>query len=84
MIKRSRWLLLHIPENLPERYEVRLSELLEANQPLNTVYVMKTALKQFAEKVREYVSRIIASARNWLNTSILEGMNNKIIKIQFR
>ncbi|KNC92269.1 hypothetical protein GM30_18235 [Trabulsiella odontotermitis] len=39
---------------------------------------MKTALKQFAEKLREYVSRIIASARNWLNTSILEGMNNKI------
>lgn len=44
VIKRSRWLLLRNPENLPEGHEVRLSELLEANQPLNTVYVMKTAL----------------------------------------
>ncbi len=43
VIKRSRWLLLRNPENLPEGHGVRLSELLEANQPLNTVYVMKAA-----------------------------------------
>ena len=109
VIKRSRWLLLRNRENLPEGHEVRLSELLEANQPLNTVYVLKTvlkelwyapneqdagqrwaewyrqaqesgikALKQFAEKLRGYVSGIIASAKHRLNTSILEGMNNKI------
>ena len=109
VIKRSRWLLLRNPENLPAGHYVRLSELLEANQPLNTVYVMKTALKelwyapteqeasqrwndwyrqsqesgikalkQFAEKLKGYVGGIIASATHRLNTSVLEGMNNKI------
>lgn len=46
VIKRIRWLLLRNPENLPTGHGVRLSGLLEANQPLNTVYVMKTALKK--------------------------------------
>ncbi|WP_200846988.1 transposase, partial [Raoultella sp. 18117] len=46
VIKRSRWLLLRNPENLPVGHEVKLAELLEANQPLNTVYMMKTALKE--------------------------------------
>ncbi|MBN3066308.1 transposase, partial [Pectobacterium aquaticum] len=93
VIKRSRWLLLRNAENLPDGHEVKLSELLEANQPLNTVYVMKTALKelwyapdeqearqrwnewyrqsqesgikalkQFADRLKGYVSGIIASA----------------------
>lgn len=88
---------------------MKLAELLEANEPLNTVYVMKTALKelwyapdkdvaqqrwnewyrqsqesgikalqQFADKLKNYVSGIIASAIHRLNTSVLEGMNNKI------
>ncbi|MFX2611792.1 ISL3 family transposase [Enterobacter mori] len=109
VIKLSRWLLLHNPENLPEGNEVRLSEFPEANQPLNTVCVMKSALKelwyapnelgagqrraewyrqaqengikvlrQFAEKLREYVSGITASTRHRLNTSIPEGMNSKL------
>ncbi|WP_205558233.1 ISL3 family transposase [Pectobacterium brasiliense] len=109
VIKRSRWLLLRNPENLPAGHDVKLSELLEANQPLNTVYVMKTALKelwyasdeqearqrwnewyrqsqesgikalkQFADRLKGYVSGIIASATHHLNTSVLEGMNNKI------
>ena len=109
VIKRSRWLLLRNPENLPAGHEVKLAELLEANQPLNTVYVMKTALKemwyapdkataqarwnewyrqcdesgiralqQFANKLKNYISGIIASATHRLNTSMLEGMNNKI------
>ncbi|MBO2007409.1 transposase [Serratia marcescens] len=46
VIKRSRWLLLRNPENLPEGHEVKLTELLEANQPLNVVWLMKTALKE--------------------------------------
>jgi transposase len=109
VIKRSRWLLLRNPENLPAGHEVKLAELLEANRPLNTVYVMKTALKelwyapdkataqgrwnewyrqceesgiralqQFANKLKNYVRGIIASATHRLNTSVLEGMNNKI------
>lgn len=36
------------------------------------------ALKQFAEKLKGNVGGIIASARHRLNTSVLEGMNNKI------
>lgn len=109
VIKRSRWLLLRNPENLPAGHEIKLAELLEANQPLNTVYVLKTALKelwyapdreeaqrrwnewyrqsqesgikalqQFADKLKGYASGIIASATHRLNTSVLEGMNNKI------
>lgn len=109
VIKRSRWLLLRNAENLPDGHEVKLAELLAANQPLNTVYVMKTALKelwyapdkdvaqhrwnewyrqsqesgikalqQFADKLKGYVSGIIASATHRLNTSVLEGMNNRI------
>lgn len=109
VIKRSRWLLLRNPGNLPAGHDVKLSELLEANQPLNTVYMMKAALKelwyapdeqeawcrwnawyrqsqesgikalkQFADKLKGYVSGIIASATHRLNTSVLEGMNNKI------
>jgi transposase len=109
VIKRSRWLLLRNRENLPVGHDVKLAELLEANQPLNTVYVMKTALKelwyapdkataqrrwnewyrqsqesgisalqQFADKLKNYVDGIIASATHRLNTSVLEGMNNRI------
>jgi transposase len=109
VIKRSRWLLVRNAKNLPEGHDVKLAELLEANQPLNTVYVMKTALKElwyapdketaryrwnewyrqsqesgikalqaFAGKLKGYVSGIIASAEHRLNTSVLEGMNNKI------
>lgn len=45
VIKRSRWLLLRNPENLPTGHEIKQAELLEANQPLNTVYVMKMTLR---------------------------------------
>jgi transposase len=46
VIKQSRWLLLRNPANLktPEQ-QVRLEELLAANQSLMTVYVMKAQLK---------------------------------------
>jgi len=36
------------------------------------------ALQQFADKLEGYVSGIIASATHRLNTSVLEGMNNRI------
>ena len=36
------------------------------------------ALQHFAEKLKGYAGGIIASARHRLNTSVLEGMNNKI------
>ncbi len=46
LVKRSRWLLLRNPENLKDGQAVQLQELLAANQPLATVYVLKDALKE--------------------------------------
>lgn len=46
VIKRSRWLLLRNRNNLSQDQEVKLSQLLEANQPLSTVYLLKTSLKE--------------------------------------
>ncbi len=46
VIKQSRWLLLRNRENLKDQQAVQLQEILEANQPLATVYVLKDALKE--------------------------------------
>lgn len=108
-VKRSRWLLLKNKDNLTEDQLVKLDELMEANQPLAQVYVLKEQLKElwrassiwqafkrwrawwrlcwesklkpliaFARKLKPYLRGIIASAKYPLNTSVLEGMNNKI------
>lgn len=55
VIKRSRWLLLRNHENLKDGQAVRLQQLLAANQPLATVYLLKTTLKDiwYAPDVRE-------------------------------
>ena len=55
VVKQSRWLLLRNRENLKEDHAIRLQELLAANQPLATVYVLKDALKEvwYAPSVRE-------------------------------
>jgi transposase len=45
VVKQSRWLLLRNKENLKEEQAVHLAELLAANQPLSTVYLLKDALK---------------------------------------
>lgn len=37
---------------------------------------MKTALIQFADKQKEYISGIMTSATHYLNTSVREEMNN--------
>lgn len=55
VVKQSRWLLLRNRENLKDGQAVQLQELLAANQPLATVYVLKDALKEvwYAPSVRE-------------------------------
>ncbi|ATD58956.1 MAG: ISL3 family transposase [Janthinobacterium svalbardensis] len=109
IIKRSRWLLLRNRDNLDDDHAVKLEELLAANVPLATVYLLKTELKeiwyapsvregarrwkrwmklardseiapviQFAKRLRKYVRGIIASAIYPMNSSILEGVNNRI------
>lgn len=109
VIKRSRWLLLRNRDNLKPPQADDLGELLDANVPLMTVYVLKTELKelwfaptidearrrwqrweamalssgiaalvQFTKRLSSYVEGIIASSTHRLNTSVLEGMNNRI------
>jgi len=109
VIKRSRWLLLRNRHNLTDKQALHLDELLTANQPLTTVYLLKAQLKElwyapteriarqrwcewyrlaresglkplmtFARRLKPYVDGIVASARFRLNTSVLEGMNNRI------
>jgi transposase len=46
VIKRSRWLLLRNRDNLSENQSIKLDELLAANAPLATVYVLKSHLKE--------------------------------------
>ena len=46
VIKSSRWLLLRNRSNLEPQQAVRLRELLAANEPLMTVYVLRDELKQ--------------------------------------
>jgi transposase len=46
VIKRSRWLLLRNRQNLSGDQTVHLNELLAINQPLTTVYLRKTQLKE--------------------------------------
>ena len=60
VIKRSRWLLLRNRDNLDNERAVELDELLAANTPLATVYLLKTELKElwYASSVRE-------GARRW-------------------
>jgi transposase len=109
IIKRSRWLLLRNKENLEPKQGVKLEELLQANQPLMTVYLLRDQLKdlwyapceqvakerwqdwltmvrdsqikplhEFTRKLSPYIEGVIASATYRMNTSVLEGINNKI------
>lgn len=45
VVKQSHWLLLRNTQSLKPAERVRLDEVLEANQPIMTVYVMKEGLK---------------------------------------
>lgn len=72
VIKQSRWLLLRNRENLKDEQAVQLKEILEANQPLATVYVLKDALKEiwYAPSVREGWRRW----RDWLRHARDSGL----------
>ena len=72
VVKQSRWLLLRNRENLKDGQAVQLQELLAANQPLATVYVLKDALKEvwYAPSVREGWRRW----RSWLRHARDSGL----------
>lgn len=46
VVKQAHWLLLRNPANLDEHQRIRLADVLQANQALMTVYLMKESLKQ--------------------------------------
>ena len=72
VVKGSRWMLLRNAENLKPEQAVQLQELLAANQPLATVYVLKDALKEiwYAPSVRDGWRRW----RDWLRHARDSGM----------
>lgn len=45
VVKQAHWLLLRNPAHLEPRQQIQLKEVLDANQSLMTVYIMKDALK---------------------------------------
>lgn len=45
VVKRARWLLSRNRENLSAEHQIKLRELMQANQALMTVYVLKSLLK---------------------------------------
>jgi len=72
VIKQSRWLLLRNKDNLTDHQAVHLQEILDANQALACVYVLKDALKEvwFAPSVREGWRRW----RAWLRQAHESGL----------
>jgi transposase len=71
VIERSRWLLLRHRDNLGDEQAVKLGELLAANAPLATVYLLKTAIKiWFAPTVREGARRW----KDWYRLTIDSGI----------
>lgn len=79
VVKRAHWLLLRNPANLKDSEQVRLAEVLEANQSLMAVYVMKDpALMHFAKCLRPYWRGILSRVRWTMPTGLVEGINNRI------
>lgn len=72
VIKQSRWLLLRNRDNLGDEPLVKLEELLAANAPLATVYLLKTAIKEiwFASTVQQGDRRW----KHWYRLAIDSGI----------
>ncbi len=72
VVKQSRWLLLRNKGKLKKEQAMKLDELLQANQPLMTVYVLKEQLKAlwFAPSETEAKQRW----KDWLNLAMSSGL----------
>ena len=72
VVKSARWMLLRNQENLNKQQAVKLQELLDVNQPLATVYVLKDALKNiwYAPSVQEGWRRW----REWMRLAKESGL----------
>ncbi len=71
-IKGARWLLLRNRENLTERQEVRLKALLQANEDIATVYVLKDQLKQIFRQ--ETVPLMALALDQWCDLALSTGL----------
>lgn len=72
VIKRSRWLLLRNKDNLKDEQALKLDELLQANQPLMTVYVLKDQLKELWYAPSEEEAR--KRWQDWFRLAISSGL----------
>ena len=73
VVKTARWLLLRNRENIPrDEDRVRLDELLAANQPLMTAYVLKDDLKTLWAHRHEAQARTAWQA--WLGKALESGI----------
>jgi transposase len=73
VIKGNRYLLLKNPEKLSsERKEPeRLKAMLELNEPLSTMYILKEDLRQFWEK--KSMAEAEAAIDSWVETAMSSG-----------
>ncbi|HET6553852.1 MAG TPA: ISL3 family transposase [Dyella sp.] len=72
VIKSSRWLLLRNRDNLEPRQAVQLKELLQANQPLLSVYLMRDELKRLWFYRRPAWAR--QAWKNWCEQALRSGI----------
>ena len=72
LIKTSRWLLLRNRDALTDDEDVRLEELLEANRPLLTVYLLKDELKQLWRYRSEAWAR--KAWKSWRRRALRSGL----------
>lgn len=72
VVKRSRWLLLRNWANLKDDHALKLDELLQANQPLMTVYVLKDQLKELWSAPSEDEAK--QPWQDWLNLAMNSGL----------
>ena len=72
VVKRARWLLLRNRENVPPSQQTKLKDLLDANQALMTVYLMKTTLKELWEPTSAWQWR--RAWKTWLSMADESGI----------
>lgn len=72
VVKRAHWLLLRNPANLKDTEQVRLAEVLAANQSLLAVYVMKDQLKALWHAATAWAWR--RAWKQWLRHAMESGI----------
>jgi len=75
-LKGSRFLLLRNYQSLPDTYQTKLDTLLEANQTLFTMHLMKEQLRLFwRQGTRERVDKFL---KQWCFDALMSGINQLV------